>query len=79
MMKMSFKYRVHEWLADHVDSIQYPQPRRRKPLFQWKYQMSIMDRITLFMVSLWFIIVFSACLAVLLLLFYAFLIVPFFG
>lgn len=53
----SLLFRLQEWLADRSPHFQYPLPRRapirkRAPLFQWKHQMPITDRIFLALVFL---------------------------
>ncbi len=68
----SLRFRLHEWLADHVKWVQYPRQqyiptaqvpaRPRRPFF--KYQMEWWQRLTLFYAGLLAIIFGLAFLAV---------------
>lgn len=67
----SFRYRFHEWLADHFGRVQYPRqeylphggmPKRR--LFQFKYQMPWWERLALVQIGLLMLVVSFGLLAV---------------
>ncbi len=71
-MALQLKFRLHEWLADHVRWVQYPRqqyisakqaaPRPKRPF--WRYQMPWWQRLSLFYFSLLALIVSSALLVV---------------
>ncbi len=53
MAKLSLSYRLHEWLAERVSWVQYPNVRtERKPLIVWKHQMPWTTRALLIMFGL---------------------------
>ncbi len=55
MLLRSLKFRLHDWLADHVRRVQYPRqryiPARPQRPF-WRYQMPLLLRINLALASL---------------------------
>lgn len=67
---MNISYRVHEWLADHVKWVQYPDiseaNRTTQPRFRWKYAMPLHTRVSIGLTSLFFLIVLIGFLAVVL-------------
>ena len=67
---MKFPTRAHEWLADRMRGVQYPEPRRvadRRGM-SWKYQMPLTVRIFVALLSITVIIV-SGLLSILIVMF----------
>jgi len=71
MAKPSLKFRLHEWLADHINWVQYPGVSMvsNQPFF--KHQMHWTTRISLLMISLFVLAICAVALFFLGLLFWA--------
>jgi len=73
-MKKSLIYRVHEWLAERIAWVQYPQITLiapRKPFF--KHQMPLSKRIDIFLFSLVLLLVALVFIGLIVVTLYAFL------
>jgi hypothetical protein len=69
---MHWRYRLHEWLAERIPAIQFPNPRHAHlPLFRWAHPMSMGQRFTLVCLSLLLLIVALVLAGGLLFLFWA--------
>jgi len=77
-MKLSFKTRLHEWLADRISWVQYPNvkpasgnAKLRRLGIRWEHKMPLGARINLILMSLALLLVAIPLLAVTLVVAYA--------
>jgi hypothetical protein len=67
---ISLRFRAHEWLADHVSWVQYPNLSGPRPPF-WRNTMPLSTRIFLVVMGVTGLVVCAALLSLLALLFWA--------